>query len=100
MTLDFFDTPKAFSPITYALLQDMGWYDVDNSFSDTTNFGFKKGCDFVQNVCYSSTAYPEFCSNADTSQGCTTQHFSKGSCKTNIFSDNCLIWANSFFCVD
>lgn len=40
-------TQKAFSGLTFALLKDMGWYDVDDTFNDTINFGFERECDFV-----------------------------------------------------
>ena len=35
---------KSFSALTFAMLKDMGWYEVDDSFNDTTNYGFNKGC--------------------------------------------------------
>ena len=38
---------KMFSGLTYAMLKDMGWYEVDDSFNETTNYGYQKGCAFV-----------------------------------------------------
>jgi hypothetical protein len=64
MTNNQFDAQKGISRITYAFLKDMGWYTVDGTFNDTSTFGYQKGCDFVNNICYSSTAYTEFCSVA------------------------------------
>jgi hypothetical protein len=43
---------KSFSGINFALLRDMGWYDVDATFNDTTNYGYKKGCTFYTNACW------------------------------------------------
>lgn len=61
-------TQKAFSGLTFSLLMDMGWYDVDDTFNDTLNFGYKKTCDFVENACYSSNTYEKyFCDAAQYS---------------------------------
>ena len=43
---------KSISSLTFALLKDMGWYDVDDTFNDTTNYGYKKGCPFFTDACY------------------------------------------------
>lgn len=32
---------KGFSGLTFALLKDMGWYEVDGSFNDTSNYGYR-----------------------------------------------------------
>ena len=56
-------TQKSFTGLTFALLKDMGWYGVDGSFNDTTNYGKEKGCDFVNDACYGATDYPEYFCN-------------------------------------
>ena len=35
---------KAFSGLTFAILKDMGWYGVDDTYNDTINYGYMKGC--------------------------------------------------------
>lgn len=53
---------KGFSGLSYALLKDMGWYNVDDTFNDTSNYGKGKGCDFYNDACYGSglTNYPKY----------------------------------------
>lgn len=48
---------KGFSGLTFAALKDMGWYTVDDTFNETSNFGYKKGCTFVKNACYGGTTF-------------------------------------------
>ena len=55
---------KAFSGLTFAILKDMGWYDVDDTFNDTVNYGYKKGCQFLTDACYGT--------NVDTKYFCNT----------------------------
>lgn len=58
-------TQKAFTALTFALLIDMGWYGVDGSFNDTTNYGKNLGCEFFTDACYSTTIqYPKYFCNA------------------------------------
>jgi hypothetical protein len=40
-------TIKYFSGLTFAALKDMGWYTVDDTFNETSNYGYQKGCTFV-----------------------------------------------------
>ena len=45
---------KVMSSITIALLKDTGFYtEVNDHMSENMNWGKGKGCDFVQNACYS-----------------------------------------------
>lgn len=46
---------KGISGATFSLFKDMGWYDVDDTFNDTTNYGYKKGCSFYTDACYATT---------------------------------------------
>jgi leishmanolysin-like peptidase len=69
------------SPMTFALLEDSGWYTVDYSYATTlvegAFWGYKAGCPFVQNKCIdavsgnvveSATHSREFCSAKSISQ--------------------------------
>lgn len=57
MTVTPFDAQRGISIITYALLKDTGWYDVDTTFNDTMPYGYKKDCQFVKNLCYDTTKF-------------------------------------------
>ena len=55
MTGTALGTAKYFSGLTFALLKDMGWYTVDDTFPGTSNFGYNKGCSFVTDACYGTS---------------------------------------------
>ena len=50
------ETVKYVSPMTFALLQDSGWYVADfsklSTLVPTANYGYKSGCDFVIGKCF------------------------------------------------
>ena len=48
-------TPKYFSGLSFAVLKDMGWYAIDDTFAGTSNYGYHKGCSFIYDACYSSS---------------------------------------------
>ena len=48
-------TTKYFSGLTFAALKDMGWYTVDDTFNETSNYGYQKGCSFVLDACYGTS---------------------------------------------
>ena len=47
MTGTALGTAKYFSGLTFALLKDMGWYTVDDTFAESSNYGYQKGCTFL-----------------------------------------------------
>lgn len=51
MTASSLGISKSFTGVTFALLKDTGWYDVDGSLADRSYFGYKKGCDFLEFAC-------------------------------------------------
>jgi hypothetical protein len=57
MTATAFGATKGVFGLTFALLKDTGWYLADDTFLETTNYGYKKGCSFVLDACYSSTSF-------------------------------------------
>lgn len=79
---------------------DMGWYTVDDSFNDTSPYGYLKGCDFFFNACNASTAFTEFCDSTQSIKSCTSQNLGKGVCQITPYSDNCGIWVSAVNCVD
>jgi hypothetical protein len=61
MTATALGAAKGMFGVSFALLKDTGWYLADDTFSETTNYGYNKGCSFVYDACYSSTSFTEFC---------------------------------------
>lgn len=51
MTKGRFGPQKSISGLTFALLKDMGWYTVDDTFNDTSSYGYKQQCDFFRKGC-------------------------------------------------
>jgi|JI9StandDraft_1071089.scaffolds.fasta_scaffold683112_1 hypothetical protein len=100
MTRDALGSQRGISGLTFALFSDMGWYTVDATFNDTSPYGYKKGCDFFNLGCNSSTTYTEFCTAGLNVKSCTSQSLSKSTCQTNAYSDKCGIWKGTLNCVD
>ena len=57
MTRTALGSQRGISGLTFALFADMGWYTVDDTFNDTSPYGYQKGCDFFNFGCNSSTSY-------------------------------------------
>ena len=55
MTGTALGTAKYFSGLTFALLKDMGWYSVDETFPGTSSYGYNKGCSFLTEACYGTS---------------------------------------------
>lgn len=64
---------KPITALTFAILKDMGWYGVDDTFNDTTNYGYQKGCSFLTDACYGTglTTYPKYFCNPTSYTGVT-----------------------------
>lgn len=78
----------------------MGWYTVDDTFNDTSPYGYNKGCDFFNNGCNSSTTYTEFCTAGQNIKSCTSQSMSKSTCQVGTYTDKCGVWVGTLNCVD
>ena len=50
MTATSLGATKGFSALTFAALKDMGWYTVDDSFNETTNYGYQKNANTQNNL--------------------------------------------------
>jgi hypothetical protein len=87
---------------------DMGWYQVDDSFNDTSNYGYNLGCNFYNNACYDSNAaslYSKYFCDMATYSGvstCSSNFLSKAICtnESGIMADGCNIFGGYFHCVD
>lgn len=95
---------KGLSGLTYALLKDMGWYEVDDAFNDTSNYGYHEGCDFYNHACYNATVLPKYFCDMTAYTGvsaCSTNFLSKAVCtNTGAMTDGCGILGGYFHCVD
>lgn len=105
MTATSFGSTKGILGVTFALLKDTGWYEADDSFSETSNFGYQKGCSFVYDACHGSTSFSEFCSvvaNANDTSYCQSTFYDKAVCDNSsaIMSDSCGVYGPYFSCVD
>jgi hypothetical protein len=85
---------KGFSGLTFAILKDMGWYTVDDSWSDTTNYGYQLGCSFMTDACYESSVNPKYFCNYGTTSSisqCDTNFLGKAVCtnQTAFMADGC-----------
>ena len=104
MTATSFDPSKGLTGLTFALLKDTGWYTVDASLSETSNYGYNKGCSFVLDGCFSSTSYDDFCNNATQAGNsyCVSTFYSKAICTNTaaLMADGCSLYAPYFSCVD
>jgi hypothetical protein len=65
--------PGRMSPLTLALLQDTGWYEVNMSAAGYMEWGRGAGCNFVKSSCFNymktNPEQPYFCSNNKTCEG-------------------------------
>lgn len=76
----------------------MGWYGVDDTFSDYTNYGFGKGCDFFNKACYDTHSNQKYFCNAQTMaqvSGCSSNFMGKAVCTSQpaLMADGCGMWA-------
>ena len=72
------DPSSVYSAITYALLEDSGWYSVDYSHAQPLPWGAGEGCSFPQLAC-SSWSDRYFCSSS-SQEGCTVDYRYKAIC--------------------
>jgi hypothetical protein len=104
MTATSFGAAKGMSGLTFALLKDTGWYTVDDTFSETSNYGYQQGCSFVLDACYNNTSYAEFCNSVTQNNVsyCQTNFYSKAICDntSTLMSDGCGLYGPYFNCVD
>lgn len=77
-----------YSKLTLAVLEDSGWYKPDYSYGSDINFGYEKGCDFIENKCIvdEQPISDEFCVNTDYKY-CDFSYLSFGYCYLTTDSD-------------
>jgi len=87
------------SPVTFAFLEDLGWYKMD--YSKTTpliqgaHWGYKEGCNFVNNQCINEHGNPVqalsekfFCNGRNVYPVCSANTLHKVVCDTTTNKDN------------
>jgi len=83
MTASRLGPTKTYSALTFAIFKDSGWYIVDDTFSSTLSWGYKRGCDFYTKGCQDTNKkYSEFCTYSNY-PGCTSNYINKGTCVTS-----------------
>lgn len=89
-------TTNIMSPVTFALLEDSGWYEANWTNSAVSPWGHAAGCDFVNNPCIipdQDTGEPTlpdygrgyFC-NRPSKRGCSPAHSHKMACTVIDYS--------------
>ena len=76
--------PGKLTNFTLSLFKDMGFYDVDRAAADPMDYGFGKGCDFVQKLCNESNWY--FCTEV-SQQTCGYNNQYIGGCNAETRSE-------------
>ena len=95
MSSDIYYPEQVISEITLALLEDLGWYEINYYTGGLMRFGKNKGCDFIENDCINvlniSYAFPnfynEFCSS-DSFGTCSSGRQSRGYCYNKEIYEN------------
>lgn len=105
MTATQLNSRKGFSGLSFALLKDMGWYEVDGRWNDTSNYGYHMGCSFYNDACFGGSSYPEYFCDASLTGGvstCSTNFISKAMCSDieALMSDGCGMFVGYMGCVD
>ena len=78
---------EGLTKFTLNFLDDTGWYFTEKSHSFKISWGYKKGCDFVNNLC--NPKFKEFC-KTEGEMICSDNHRFKLECE--IFNENCLVF--------
>ena len=83
----------------------MGWYGVDDTFNDTTNYGKGLGCAFYHDACHGSNTYSKyFCNPAaftDVTE-CSTTFLGRAGCsdQSQLMADGCGLFVDYSNCAD
>jgi hypothetical protein len=79
---------RRISEFSLGMLEGSGWYDVDYSYAEPFFYGQGQGCNFLSNVCSStSSKFDEYCTGS--SRGCAPHGRGGGSCSSDPIMDGC-----------
>jgi hypothetical protein len=90
MTPNSWIEDPVYSTITFAYLEDTGWYCADYDYATKMQWGKNEGCDFILSGCYSSDQPDEFCYNYGE-YTCSPTRLYKGTCQYDGSADGCSI---------
>jgi proprotein convertase subtilisin/kexin type 5 len=98
MVGDIGPTDIVYSDITFALLKDSGWYDINWNYTDTLYYGKNRGCNFYDQKCVvnSIAQFPEFCTDDIGTPKCDYLRLNKGTCTKVTQSTPVPTYANYF----
>ena len=90
MVGDIGPTDIVYSDITFSLLKDSGWYDINWDYTDTIHYGKDRGCDFYENKCVmnNNAQFPEFCVDDNSTPKCDYLRLYKGYCNKQTLSSS------------
>ena len=76
------DVEPVYSSITFALLEDSGWYIPDYSYAHSIQWGFQRGCEFFDEKCIANSVpvFEEFCADDPEISYCSFNLFGYGPC--------------------
>ena len=85
MSSDIYYQEQVISEITLALLEDLGWYDINYYTGGLMKFGKYEGCNFIKKDCINSTSnispFPNvFCDDEINDATCSSGRLSRGYC--------------------
>jgi hypothetical protein len=85
------------SGFTTSILRASGWYQVSSDIEEQLEWGFGKGCSFLNDQCIQ--VFDEFC-KIESEMNCTVDFSGKTFCDVDKYTDNCSINAflSSFQC--
>lgn len=87
--VDVFDF--AYTDVTLALFEDMGWYDVSYQYTTSVVWGYRSGCAFLDKKCVSNglPITSDFCTDKTGSVPmCDFTHLRKGTCNLITYEDS------------
>ena len=88
LTVNALESDVVYSDLTLAVFEDSGWYQPDYSYGTKISFGYKKGCEFIEDKCIidEQPISEEFCVNDGVL--CDPTHLSYGYCDLGDFKDD------------
>ena len=90
MTMSTMNIPMKFTSLSFAVLEDTGWYKVDYSLAEEVEWGKDAGCDFYLLACYEGKKdYNKkfFCFGDQVT--CNHERTHKAKCEMNEYMDIC-----------
>lgn len=96
---DIGPTDIIYSDISFAVLQDSGWYKVNWNYTDSIAYGRDKGCKFHEEKCIIDgiAQFEEFCTESSKVKKCDYLRLNKGYCNRFTHSQSLPEYMSYFF---